>query len=498
MVALTWLKGMSRSAVRAATQRTRAISQHMMSTAAAIPTESTVVFESNGGLRQYILNRPGKLNALDEQMLKLLRPKIEEWSESDICHAIVASGIGRAFCSGGDVASVAEKVKDPATRSQAINYFKQEFEMDFILASLNKPYIAVLDGITMGGGVGLAANAPFRVATEKTVFAMPETKIGYCPDVGASYFLSKLDGELGTYFALTSDTLSGRAVFEHGFATHYIPSRRVPILLERLAAFNNPSEEQVDEMIEELSAEREPSDLSPPFIGAKRSALDWAFRHEQIEDIFEDLRALKDHRDPTVNEWAARTLAMLDLRSPTSLKIALAAIRRGKDMKLLDALNMELGIATAFCNGASPDFTTGIDAVLVKRSKDRPQWSPATVEEVSDSIVSRFFDPASPYLESAPTLSLSEELIFSRHSDPMNFCLPSEEEIRSVVTGSHPSGETGGLQLEELIQRFKLLHPNKLGVEDKVMEVALRRCEVQDNADGNAVWLNWIHNPGAP
>jgi len=329
--------------------------------------ESPVRFESNGALRTYILNRPHKLNTLNEEMLGLLRKRVEEWSVSDLCGSIAGTAEGKAFCAGGDVATVVEYAANPETRDKATGFFKQEFELDYILSLLPKPYVVILDGYTMGGGAGLVANAPFRVATEKTQFAMPETKIGYCPDVGSTHFLHRLDGELGTYLALTSDVLRGRAVFEHGFATHYIPSRRIPQLLERLAALENPHLSVLDRAIEELSLERQPEEDPTPFVGKTRMAIDHAFRHSQVEKIFDDLQNFLSHEDESIRQWAENTLTMLELRSPTSLKVALQALRKGRELSLLDALKMELRIATAYCNGASPDFITGVTAVLLKK-----------------------------------------------------------------------------------------------------------------------------------
>ncbi|KXN92191.1 3-hydroxyisobutyryl-CoA hydrolase, mitochondrial [Leucoagaricus sp. SymC.cos] len=451
LTATLLLRGMSRGGLRAA-HRTQAIAQHMMSTVA--PEEPTVVFEANQGLRKFTLNRQKKLNALDEPMLALLRPKVEEWSASDLCGTIVGTGAGRAFCCGGDVANVVQNAAEPLTRSKAINYFKREFEMDYILAALRKPYVAVMDGITLGGGVGLAANAPFRIATENTLFGMPETKIGYCPDVGASYFLSRLDGQLGTYLALTSDTLRGRAVFELGCATHYIPSRRIPILIDRLSALNKPHSSVIDETIEELSSERQPEEPATPFTGPIRVALDFAFRHNRVEDIVADLESLIKHQDYSVRDFASSTLSKLEVRSPTSLKVALKAIRKGKSMTLLEALNMELKIATAFCTQATPDFITGVNAVIIKKTHkegERPDWAPATLAEVTDDLVDRFFDPASPYLAPAPQLEVPASFIRDDLYNPTKFALPTETEIRSAVLGSHNSGGGTSLRLEELV-----------------------------------------------
>ncbi|TFK42453.1 3-hydroxyisobutyryl-CoA hydrolase [Crucibulum laeve] len=497
----TLFKSMSRSAVRSASHRTKAIGQHMMSTSAfnsPPDSESTVIFESIGALRRYTLNRPAKRNGLNEQMLSLLRPKIEEWSTSDLCGSIVGTGNGLAFCAGGDVPAVVADAKSDATRPRAIDYFKREFEMDYILAALNKPYVAVLDGITMGGGVGLVANAPFRIATERTDFAMPETKIGYCPDVGASYFLSRMDGELGTYLALTGESLKGRAVFEHGFATHYIPSRRVPMLLDRLAALEDSHPRKINQTIEELSSEREPTEPPAPFVGPKRTALDYAFRHNEVEKIILELEKLQTHEIESVGKWATDTLGILHLRSPTSLKVALKAIRKGKKMSLLEALEMELGIATAFCSRASPDFAVGVKTFFIEKSKQRPNWSPSTIDKVSEEIVDRFFNPTSKYLAAAPRLEIPKHLATGILANPNKYALPSEAEIGAVVRGEHPSGATGSIRLDELLARFAELYPGKLGVKERVLEVANRRCELVDNADGNVVWLKWKHEPSPP
>lgn len=484
-------RGMSRRALNTATQRTRAIGQHLMSTTASEPS---VLFESNNSLRTYILNRPKKLNALDEPTLKLLRPKIEEWNSSDLCGTIVGTGSGRAFCAGGDVATIVQNAANEKTRPLAVDFFKQEFELDYILAALKKPYVAILDGITMGGGVGLSAGAPFRIATEKTVFAMPETKIGYAPDVGGTYYLSRLDGELGTYLGLTGDSLTGRAVFEHGLATHYIPSRRIPLLLQRLAELDQPSLSLIDQTIEELSSEREPNEPRSSLIGAKRAALDSAFRHSEIEQIVFDLTELGKHPDESISTWASSALAQLEERSPTSLKVALTAIRKGKKLTLRDAFEQEMNIAGAFCRGASPDFRTGVNTVLVEKSRARPAWSPSTLSEVSKDTVSLFFDPESPYLKGLPQLDIPstfEPVTGSRH---LKYALPTEDEIGEAVRGSHANASGMGATAEEIVQLFERLRPGKNGVREKVEEVLRRKCTLVDNADGNFVWVKWIHD----
>lgn len=168
-----------------------------------------VLFNSIYGLRTITLNRPNKLNSLDGSMIRKIVPRLQEWTKSDMANVIVMKGEGRAFCAGGDVAALAKQNGTPEGQAESTNYFAHEYALDHYIATYEKPYVAFIDGITMGGGVGLSVHAPFRIATEKTVFAMPETTIGLFPDVGASFFLPRLDGQLGMYLALTSEQLKG-------------------------------------------------------------------------------------------------------------------------------------------------------------------------------------------------------------------------------------------------------------------------------------------------
>ncbi|KAJ6490643.1 3-hydroxyisobutyryl-CoA hydrolase [Mycena vitilis] len=499
LAASTRFKFMSRSA--SVLNRTRAIAKHMSGVAGTKPpagaeVEPVVRFESTLGLRSYILNRPKKLNVLNDEMLNLLQPKIEEWNNAELCNVIVGSGAGRAFCAGGDVADVVRHAASEETRHKAVDFFRREFGLDLLLASLRKPHVAILDGHTMGGGVGLTAHAPFRVATENTVFSMPETKIGYCPDVGASYFLSKLDGELGTYLALTSDTIKGRAVFEHGFATHFIPSRRIPLLLDRLSNLETTENTDVDRILEELSSEREQEEPPAPFIDEKRVAIDFAFRHDRVERIVADLVLISttEEDNPAISQWALDTLEMMHHRSPTSLKVALKAIRQGSKLMLPEALDMELKIATAFCNGASPDFATGVTAVVVDKSTARPDWIPSSLDEVTDEIVDRFFSPHSSFLQNAPTLA-GFDFHGTAHHAPSErsrrYGLPTEENIRAVITGEDPDSGTMGYTVEDVLEYFHDSRGGKMGVNEKILEVVKRKTTVVDNDDGNFVWLRW-------
>lgn len=168
-----------------------------------------MLFNSLYGLRTITLNRPNKLNSLDGSMIRKIVPRLQEWDKSQMANVIVIKGEGRAFCAGGDVAALAKQNGTESGQKDSTAYFAQEYALDHYVATYTKPYVAFIDGITMGGGVGLSVHAPFRIATERTVFAMPETTIGLFPDVGAGFALSRLDGQLGLYLALTSEQLKG-------------------------------------------------------------------------------------------------------------------------------------------------------------------------------------------------------------------------------------------------------------------------------------------------
>ncbi|PAV23801.1 3-hydroxyisobutyryl-coenzyme A hydrolase isoform 1 [Pyrrhoderma noxium] len=466
--------------------RTALVAKHMsMSTSASEPP---ILFESSGSLRRYILNRPKKHNALDGDMIAELRPKLREWDQSELCKVIVGSGSGPSLCAGGDVVSVVKFAASKETQHLGVQYFKNEFELDYQLASLSKPYIAIMQGNTMGGGVGLSINAPFRIATETTTFAMPETKIGYCPDVGASHFLPKLDGELGTYFALTGEILKGRAVFELGIATHYVPSKRVPGLLEAISSIENPSYAQINSIIEEHYGEPLANEPGNTFVNELREAVDTAFGKDTVEDIISTLEELMQSKSEIVAKWAESTLSSLNMRSPTSLKVALEAIRRGKKLTLSQALGMEMGIANAFLTGASSDFATGVWHVVVDKRRDtRPNWSPSELSQVDKEFVKNFFDN-SKYVTSAPKLEIDNSKV--QQQDPMRYGLPTEEEIKQVVRGEHPQSGALALTREEVVKKFLGMTGNKHGVSEKVYEVLERRCEVIQDPDNNGC-LRW-------
>ncbi|KAN0128531.1 ClpP/crotonase-like domain containing protein [Lactarius tabidus] len=473
----------------AAARRAGVLARHMATTSPSseVQEETLVKFEEHLAVRRFILNRPAKLNALNAPMLDALASRIEQWDNAELCGVIVGTGAGKAFSAGGDVATVIEDAAHDATRHKAVDFFRREYGLDYTLATLSKPYVAILDGLTFGGGFGLVVPAPFRVATEKCLVSMPETKIGFFPDVGASYYLSRLDGQIGTYLALTGTSLSGRAVFEYGLATHYIPSARVPFLLEGLAGLEKPTYAQVNEAIEDLHYDRESSEPVAPLSGEIRVALDSAFSEATVQGIISALQTYVTGSTAEVVQWAKDTLSMLKERSPTSLEVSLAAIRKGKSLDLLESFKMELGIAAAFCHGASPDLHTGVTSVVVKKVKDRPTWSPASLSQVDVAkLKAAFFQTGA----NSPQLMLPEALHESHPHPPsfLRYGLPAENELQTLVEGRHASSGSGALTLQELIAKAEDLRGGKRGVAEKVREVVSRRCAI--DRDG---YLKWKH-----
>ncbi|KAL5636501.1 hypothetical protein ACGC1H_000455 [Rhizoctonia solani] len=467
------------TAVSMSSRRLQAVTRHLSGMAPA--DEAPVLFKSEGNTRSYILNRPAALNTLNETMIDMLGTQIKEWNENKLCKLIIGRGNNKAFCAGGDVKDIVLNAADPEKQPDAIRFFKKEFELDFALATLTKPYVSVMDGYTMGGGVGISIGASFRIATEASSFAMPEAKIGYSPDVGATYFLPRLDGELGTYLALTSNVITGRTIHEFGLATHFVPQRRLPTLFAALSSLADSSPEAINRTIEEHSAEISPDDPPATFGGERRKILDACFSHDRVESIIKDLEDVMSSSGSQA-QWAQETRDAMLARSPTSLRVALHAVRRGKHLELADALQMEMGIATAFCTGASPDFITGVTHLLINKERSRAAWSPATLEDTPDDVIKNFFDD-SPYLKRAPRLELNRKIIPGDKF--FRYALPNEATIEAAVKGSLPGSGSFALTPTELVSSFERRCGQKAGLRQKIQDVIDRKCQLEDG------YLTW-------
>ncbi|XP_065833633.1 3-hydroxyisobutyryl-CoA hydrolase, mitochondrial-like [Oscarella lobularis] len=359
------------------------LSRHLSSESKMFSTspsaEEDVIMEklANGAAR-ITLNRPKALNALNLSMVKKIYPNLKQWDADPTVRIILIKGAGdKAFCAGGDVRAVADG-KKIHHNSIPEEFFKEEYRLNYTIGTLKTPYVALIDGITMGGGVGLSVHGPYRVATERTVFAMPETGIGLFPDVGGGYFLPRLSGKLGIYLALTGVRLKGRDVQLAGVATHYVASDKV---LDVETALLNSSGKNVGDILDRFHQEcLRPENQSfslQPFM----EQINDCFSASTIEGIFKSL-------ENDGSDWAKSQLKALKKMSPTSMKVTLRQLQLGAKMSLKEDLEMEYRMSQQCMEGH--DFFEGIRAVLVDRDQ-QPRWSPPHISDVSDSDVERFF-----------------------------------------------------------------------------------------------------------
>jgi len=355
-----------------------------MSTAGAA-SEPEVLMEKRGTALSVVLNRPKALNALTLQMVRDLMQALRTASSDDAVKCMVLRGAGgKAFCAGGDVKGVWQAAKQPASAASSASasslslpdsFFREEYELNAAIARMPKPQLSLWDGIVMGGGAGVSVHGRFRVATERSLFAMPETSIGFFPDVGASSFLSSLPGELGTYIALSGDRLEAADLMYTGLATHFVPSTNLAELEREICQV------QTAEDIEELLSRLGSAAPTPP-LQEVRATVDRCFAHDTVEAIESSLAA-----DGGV--WAAKALQTLSQRSPTSKKVALRLLRGAKNKTLGQCLRAEFRASQRFVTPPS-DFFEGIRAALVDKDK-KPIWAPQQTAEVTDAIVEEYF-----------------------------------------------------------------------------------------------------------
>lgn len=499
--------------------------------------EPKVLTLHEGNTTTILLNRPKALNALDSEMIHL----IEEALDSSPPHThVVLRGKGRALCSGGDVMAVvtAANSEDPKVRQQALTFFKDEFELDYKIATLGqakKPrtFISIMDGITMGGGVGLSLHAPIRIATEKTLFAMPETGIGYFPDVGVTRCLSRLDGKVGQYLGMTGSRITGEEAYLAGLATHYIQSSSIDAALHRLTSLPaDAPASQISQALDDYISDPFNKDNNPkgPEIleksalnGTKRIALDYVFGQPSAEALYGSLQEIssgsKDSQaarelstlglkeiDESVSNWATDTIKTLDSKSPRSLKVSLMAINEARRFDIADAFRFDMRLATAFCDlSVGRDFYEGVTHTLTKdpntgkRREGRANWEPASLDKVVDSkLRALFFGSVQdakkeglsidvPTLDKVPTASRDRSKQKEKDAElrgigPLHwekshneFALPSEAEIEALREGSHPAAGNYEMTEEEMISTLRKVKGDRPGLDLKVKEWMQRR-----------------------
>lgn len=332
-------------------------------------SEASVLVEERGNAGIITLNRPKALNALNTEMVRNAYAPLLQF-EKDKSLVIMKGTGGKAFCAGGDVVSLVQS--DP---SYGEEFFRAEYTLNHLIGTYTIPYIAFIDGIVMGGGVGVSVHGKYRVATEKTMFAMPETAIGLFPDVGGSHFLPRLDGKLGIYLGLTGFRLKGKDVLKSGIATHYCESSKLASLESDLVASNGFAD------VEATLAKYSVKDDSEFVLAKNLAQINRCFDASTVEEIIENLE--KDG-----SEWARKTKEGLLKMSPTSLKVTLKQLSLGAKSTFADCFKMEFRLGSNHVRDS--DFAEGVRALLIDKD-NQPKWKPPTLAEVTNDRVDSFF-----------------------------------------------------------------------------------------------------------
>jgi enoyl-CoA hydratase/carnithine racemase len=336
-----------------------------------------ILSEVRNGVATVTLNRPAALNALSFEMVLELGAVLREWAGDPKVSAVVIQGAGeKAFCAGGDIRALHQSFTTGTGLRN--DFFAVEYRLDYLIHRYPKPCIALMDGITMGGGMGISQGAQLRVVTDRTRIAMPEVGIGLIPDVGASYFLSRLPGALGLYLALTGNQVRAADALYAGMADLYVPPEsfaRVEGLLH---------ESHWSKALRALGT----VELPAPPLATVRPAIDRHFSHASVGDILQSLRGETSSEYAT---WAQQTLATIATRSPLTVAVTFRQLQRGKDMSLADCFRMELGLVHhCFERG---DFIEGVRALIIDKD-NAPRWKHSSIDAVAADEIDAFFrDP---------------------------------------------------------------------------------------------------------
>ena len=348
-----------------------------------------ILFGRERGVATVTLNRPQALNAFTLGMYRRFDPMLRAWEDDPAVRAVLVRGAGeRAFCAGGDIRAIYEAGRGiSGDRELTSVFFWEEYELIRRAHRYPKPYLAIIDGITMGGGAGVSVNGAYRIATEKTLLAMPETGIGLFPDVGATRFLNLCPGQVGRYLGLTGARLGPADALYCGFATHFVSRERAPELVAALANLAWRSGEEAAQIDELLAAFD--SDPGEPPLASRRAAIDRCFAGDTVEAILDTLAREAGSGGPD-SGWAGETRAALLTKSPTSLKVTLRQLIVGRGYDIEQALALEYRLTQHFMAGH--DFYEGVRAVVVDKDQ-KPRWCPASLAKVTDAIVDGYFAP---------------------------------------------------------------------------------------------------------
>lgn len=352
--------------------------------------EPDVLLEEKGEAGVITLNRPKALNALNLPMVREILPKMRAWANDPKITRVIVKGAGeKAFCAGGDVRTLYDLGRSGQT-AEAVTFWREEYVLNDYIGTFPKPYIALIDGICMGGGFGLSAHGSHRIAGDKYLFAMPEVNIGLFPDVGGSHVLPRLPGSFGVFLALTGTRIRAEDAYACGLATDVVPSTVFPALEEALIAGGD-----VDRTINDHRIEPGPGELAD-----RRAFIAETFDKGSILAIHAALQAAAAGDGPFA-AYAAELAAAIPAtaptaKSPTSMSIAMEQMRRGVNLSLGECMKMEYRIVSRVAAGH--DFYEGVRAVLVDRD-NAPKWQPATLAEIDPEVIAGHFAPVPDELQ---------------------------------------------------------------------------------------------------
>jgi len=347
------------------------------------PIEATILAEVRNHIGHLTLNRPAGLNALTLDMVRRLQQQLDAWTADPQVKAVVLRGAGpKGFCAGGDIRSLYDSYK--AGDSLHRDFFVEEYALDLCIHRYEKPVLALMDGFTLGGGMGLAQGAELRVVTERSRLAMPEVGIGYFPDVGGSYFLSRIPGELGTYLGVSGVQIQAADALYCGLADWYLDSSKLALLDERLDAlkFGDHPLKDLQGVLAKLGTQT----LDDAPLARLRPAIDHFFALPDASSIVEQLRAVTVADS---HEWALQTADLLETRSPLAMAVTLEMLRRGRHLSLEDCFAMELHLDRQWFDHG--DLIEGVRALIIDKDK-KPRWSLASLADLNRSRVDQFFE----------------------------------------------------------------------------------------------------------
>ncbi|ANF27329.1 enoyl-CoA hydratase/isomerase family protein [Stutzerimonas stutzeri] len=344
--------------------------------------EAPVLIEVRNRVGYLTLNRPAGLNAVTLEMVRMLHRQLQQWADDQDVVAVMLRGAGeKAFCAGGDIRSLYDSYKSGDSLHR--EFFEEEYALDQYIHAYGKPLLALMNGFVLGGGMGLVQGASLRVISERTRMGMPEVGIGYFPDVGGSYFLSRLADNLGIYMGLTGNHVSSADALYAGLADYCVPYEQFAALEQALNRqdWSTPPVQALTNLLVSIGCTELPD---PPF-AALAPAIEQHFAYDSVAAI---RQSLAGETRPEYRDWAAETLKVIDSRSPLSLSVTLEMLRRGRTLSLAECFAMELKLDRQWFDQG--DIIEGVRALIVDKDKN-PRWNPPTLDEVTSERVAAFF-----------------------------------------------------------------------------------------------------------